>query len=399
MKTTKLSIPPGMQDFAPPLCGQRSLLESKARGVFARWGYEEVDVPLLEYMDVFTGVVGGVPEEGVFKCCDQDGRLLALRPDWTLPVARLAAMRMRDEKTLRLGYSGKVVSFRADRDGDLRESSQMGVELMGVPGPEGDAEIIALAVTTLLECGLTDFQVDIGQVGFFKGIVAEAGLSEEDSEELRRFVEEKNMFSIELALQQAKVPQGFKNRMMELPALYGGEEILDKAMGMSHHPLSVAAVENLRRVMDILKDYGLEQYISIDLGLVHAIHYYSGVIFRGMVEQVGYPLLTGGRYDGLLSEFGHDMPATGFGIGLQTLMAALQKKGDLPKVSLLDKIVGYDEASRVQAIGYIQKCRQQGLRVEQFLGKRDELAAYAAKKGAGEALWLGEQGMMAEEKL
>jgi ATP phosphoribosyltransferase regulatory subunit len=387
MLNGKTHLPPGTQDYLPVECAQKRDIEARARKCFAAWGYDEVETPCLEYMEVFRGNVGDYEQERMFKFSDSSGRLLALRPDITMPLARVASTKLVSRLPLRMYYIGEAFQFSgAEAAAGMREFTQIGVELMGQQGPLADAEVVALAIGVLKEAGLRDFQIDIGQVQFFKGLMQEAGLTDEQAEEARRLVEEKNMLAIEMQLQRAGIGGALRNRIMELPALYGGAEVLDQAEGFSANSDCRKAVNYLREMLSALSNYGLDEYVSIDLGMVHSINYYSGVIFRGISRHLGHQLLAGGRYDGLVEEFGRQLPATGFAFSLKPVLIALERQGALPDGKSVDAVALFSASDGKMPLKALERMRDDGLRVEQFYGSKVELAAYAKERKAGKAL-------------
>lgn len=395
MKKLKNRVPEGTQDYLPVECRHKRILQQKIERVFESWGFQPVETPAMEYLELFNAGVGAFEQERLFKLIDGQGRLNALRPDITMPLARLAATRMRDEELIRLFYQGNVYNFAGeDANGGLKEYTQMGVELMGEPGVDGDAEVIALSIRVMEAAGLTGFQLEIGQVEFFKGLMEEAGFAAEETEEIRELVERKNFLALELRLQQAGVHGRLKNNIMELPALYGDADVLRTARTYSTNRRCLAALDNIERILIILADYGLDRFVSIDLGMVQSIHYYSGIIFRGMVEHLGYPILTGGRYDHLVAEFGRDLPATGFAMSVKAMLIALERQGFLDTgPGPVDQMVGFDPDFRSQAIGIIEAARMGGKSVEQYFGDRDKLGQAARNRNAEEALWVGKNGI------
>jgi ATP phosphoribosyltransferase regulatory subunit len=381
--------PQGMQDDLPGACRLIRSLEEKAAAVFTQWGYEEIAPAIVEYMEVFTNRVSAFPQEAMFKFCDQQGRLLALRPDITTAAARVAATRLREEEILRLSYIGPAFSFSGeDHVGGLREYTQMGVELMGESAPDADAEVIALAITALKEIGLEDFQVDIGQVNFFIGLAEDAGLTGEAIEQLRQAVEQKNSLAIEMLLKQAHVEGKTRARIEQLPMLYGGREVLETARKYSSNPRCLQAVENIERILGILEEYGLSDYLSIDLGMVQSIGYYTGIIFRGICELMGAPILTGGRYDRLVGEFGRDMPATGFAMNVKPLLTALERRGKVKPSRAVDALVGYEPGARRQALDWMAQLREKGLRVRQSLDGLEQLKAMGERLPNVQIYWV-----------
>ena len=222
MASIKLFAPEGMQDYLPPERWHKQRIEKQMRELFASNGYNEIETPPLEYYNVLTRA-GSFSEEQLFKTCDQRGRLLAVRPDNTLPIARIIATRMRDEGLpVRVSYIQDICQFPVPKTGQLRAQTQAGIELMGEGGHYADAEVIAIAIRALLACGLREFQIDLGQTDFFKGLMEEAGLSGELSDELRAYVEEKNILSIELMQSRGDISDMVAQRIRQLPGLYGG---------------------------------------------------------------------------------------------------------------------------------------------------------------------------------
>lgn len=387
MNNQKTHLPPGTQDYLPEECAHKRQVEDKARRSFTTWGYDEIETPCLEYMEVFRGSIGDFESERMFKLTDGSGRILVLRPDITMPLARVAATRLSGRQPLRMFYVGNAFQFSgADAAAGMREFTQIGVELMGQEGPMADAEVIALAISVLREAGLKDFQIDIGQVLFFKGLMQEAGLTELQSEEVRRHVEDKNMLAIELMMQQAGISGSLRNRIMELPALYGGPEVLATAGRMSSNSVCRAALDYLKRTLDALSNYDVDDYVSIDLGMVQSINYYSGIIFRGISKYFGNQLLAGGRYDGLVEEFGRKLPATGFAFALKPVLIALERQGGFSGSPAIDAVACFAETDGPLPQRALQVLRDKGLRIEQFYGSCGELTAYACGRGARTAI-------------
>ena len=355
--------PEGVQDYLPVECYNKVRIEAGMAKCFHRSGYNRVDPPMFEFMDVFASGVGAVRVEQMIKFVDQTGRILVLRPDLTVPIARMAATRLRGEKPPhRLYYIGNV--FKAQpTSGGQREVVQAGVELLGVNSPEGDAEVIALAVEALKSAGLAGFALEIGQVEFFKGMMEEAGLTGEQTEELRGYVDEKNMLSIELFMREHQVSSKHRERIMQLPALYGKEEVLKKAESLTQNERALSALETLREVYDYLKAFGLSQYVTFDLGMLYSLDYYTGLIFRGIADPIGAPILSGGRYDTLTGEYGAKMAATGFAVDLKPVLIALERQGRMEPAPGVDAVISASPKQRAEAYAYASALREKGRRV------------------------------------
>ncbi len=369
MSTSRFQIPEGMQDIYLGECVRKRCVEQQLRTLFLRSGFMEIETPMLEYYRTFDDEVYGFDAQHVWKTFDRQGRVLTLRPDSTIPAVRIAASRLKGEPLpLRLCYIQNVAAFPTDGSAALCESTQAGVELMGERSAQADAEVIALAIDSLRKAGLKEFQIDLGQVAFFKGFMQEAGLLPEQIETLRRYVEEKNILAMQLYLRECAVPSEVSSRLMKLPQLYGDESVLDQAEGITGNSLCREAITNLRQILSTLEVYGCKEYISIDLGMVHAVNYYSGMIFRGITGHLGKPLLSGGRYDGLPARFGRAMPATGFGLSISLLLAALSRQGDAFPSPAVDVALGVKKHGLPAALKWAEQKRGEGFNVSLMYG-------------------------------
>lgn len=319
--------PEGLTDILVDECDTKFRIETAIRGVFAKHGYHMVQPPTFEYYDVYDAAAATKPEN-MFKFFDTNGRMLALRPDLTTSVARIAATKPMGELPYRISYSGNA--FRNDEAFSLarqREFSQMGVELIGDDSAKADSEIIGIAIESLLESGVSDFQIDMGQVDYFKGLSEQAGLDEKQSDSLRSKINDKDFVAIEYMLDELKLEPALKEALLELPKMFGGIDIAHSAL---ENPVlcekSRKAIENLIAVYDILRENGLESHIAIDLSMVPNLDYYTGIIIKGFTKGVGFPVCSGGRYDNLTAKFGRKLPATGVAMGLERIMTAIAEK-------------------------------------------------------------------------
>lgn len=397
MKLEKLQLPEGMQDILPGECREKRIIEEKIRGLFTSHGFSEIETPLLEYFRTVDDQVYGFDEAAVWKTFDRRGRVLALRPDSTIPAVRIAASHLKDSPLpLRLSYMQTVLSAPQENGGSLCESTQAGVELMGEGSAMADAESIALAIEAFEMAGLRDFQIDLGQVSFFKGFMEEAGLAPAKADVFRALVEEKNALAMELFLRSHQVPAAVSKRLMALPSLYGDESVLDEAWRITENKSCRGAIENLRDIISILDVYGYRKYITIDLGMVHAVNYYSGIIFRGITPHLGQALLSGGRYDGLPGTFGRPMPATGFGLSLKLLMTALSRQGKKMEEAKPHVLLGTDQQGLSIALEYAKRMRKQGKIVAMEYGASPDALMAMVRGGQGRlAAWV-EKGNIVE---
>ncbi|MDE7428601.1 MAG: ATP phosphoribosyltransferase regulatory subunit, partial [Lachnospiraceae bacterium] len=260
------------------------LLSEKIRG----YGYRDIQTPTFEFFDVFSKEVGTTPSKELYKFFDKEGNTLVLRPDFTPSIARCAAKYFMDEDVpIRLWYQGNTFSNTSNLQGKLKESTQMGAELIGDPSVYADAEMIAMTIVALSHAGLSEFQISVGNLEFFKGICAQAGLDEDTELELREFISGKNYFGAEELLDSIHVPVQDKDALLKVSELFGSVEILQEAKKAVSNERSLAAIERLERLYRVLTDYGVEKYVSFDLGMLSKYNYYTGIIFKGYTYGVG----------------------------------------------------------------------------------------------------------------
>lgn len=383
MKRWKTHTPEGVLDVLENECAVKRSVEDGIMQTFKSSGYFEVQTPTFEFYDVFSDEGSEIDQSSMFKFFDRNGRILVLRPDLTTPIARICATKYGDfTSPKRISYVGS-----AYRDGDTvagaiqKEFTQAGIELIGNSSPEADAEVIATTIRALLMCGLEEFQIDIGQAEFFKGIMEQTGLDEETTELIRRLIDQKSFVAVGELADGYKIDKDLKELILELPNLFGGIEIIE---GIKTKPLGErarAALDNLIEIYSILEDYGYEKYVSIDLGMVQGLNYYTGVIIKGFTYGVGFPVCGGGRYDNLIGEFGREMSATGVAIGIERVISALNHKKIEFETPAVHTLVCYD-AERSTAFKIADGLRKSGLCVEMWLGGGN-VEEYAKSRGIG----------------
>lgn len=330
MKRWNIYTPEGMQDILFDRCYVKRELENQIRQLFLSSGYREAETPTVEFYDVFSGDQSLIPQEGMFKFTDQQGRILVLKPDMTIPMARVAATKLKENLwPVKCCYIGNTFSYNELGGGKQKEFTQAGVEILGIKSPEADAELIALAVQALQLAGIEEFQIDIGQVDFFRGLMEQSGLTPEEAEEIRELIDTKDFVGVEHLVNQHSIPQDLKELILNLPRYFGSTELIEALEKKNVSGKALKALEYLKKVLEILSDWGFEKYVSIDLGMVQSMNYYTGIVFRGFTYGVGFPVLSGGRYDNLLQRFGRDLPATGFSIGVNMILTALERQKKL----------------------------------------------------------------------
>lgn len=355
-------LPAGVRDTFGTECRWLETLRKRLTRAFEAAGYEPVRSAAVEYYDTYASVRNAVAQERMFKFTDGDGKLLVLRPDATLSIARIAATRFPRERVRFYYFADK---WDARETGGLREREvfQAGVERFGEQGAYSDAQTIAFAVECLKQAGLKNFIVDIGHAGYLKGILEECGLSRAAAEEVRAHVYGKDTLSAELALKKAGADAKTVNEVLALPALFGGAEVLAKADALTQAASARAAVAHLREVYALLSDMGYADYLRFDMGAVKSLSYYSGIVFSGLAKNTGAPVLSGGRYDDLAGDFGKSIPAVGFAIGFKRLMLALERQGGVPDSEEESVTVVCEKGAEGRAYAEFLRLMREGKRV------------------------------------
>src|SRR3954469_17088551 len=328
-------IPPGTKILLGRAARRRRVLERVVCSVFEGWSYEEIIPPIFDYYDVFIKGMGRGLEEQVYRFIDREGNILALRPEFTSLVAKTAVTRLGSlSKPIRLYYSGEVLRFEKPKGGRQREFAQIGIEHFG-GGKQADIEILLIAVEAMQRLGIADFQINLGSVDFFGGIVDRIGLPEDLITKLKSALNFKDQPALETLLLSLPVEERRKNILRAIPHLTGGREVLREARSLIRNPRSVAAVDHLEEIHSIFDKLGLARHLTIDLGEVRGFDYYTGILFRAYIPQLGFEVASGGRYDGLTATFGESLTAVGFSFSLDRLeqISAPQWNSEEPQPS------------------------------------------------------------------
>ena len=383
-----MNIPEGLNDLLPEEVLKRRLLENKISQIFTQWGYQEIITPTFEFYDILAKGAGSIMKKEMIKFFDREGNIIALRPEMTTPLARVTSTKMQQEpKPLRFYYMGNVFRYDNFKVGGQREFYQAGVELIGANNKEADAEVIALAVECLKNNGLKNFFIDIGHINFFNGIMQSIKAKEKRKLEIKEAILNKDFVLLEKILSFSDIKDREKELILKMPTLRGREEVLEEAEKMINNRLSLSALKEIKKVYNLLRDYGLEEYVLIDLGIIRDFDYYTGIIFEGYTDYLGFPICGGGRYDKLCSKFGENLPSTGFAVGLERLIMALERENinslDLKKP---DQYLVYYQNNKdnfKKALKAAKNLRKKGLIVELEVGKREfaEVLNYARSKG------------------
>lgn len=324
MNRFRISTPEGTRDLLFSSCRALRQTENTIRASLENRGYSEIITPAVEYFDVFAQANPELDQEQMLKVIDRSGRICVVRPDNTTPIARIAATRL-DNAALpvRLYYSQKVFRSVVGGHGHKGEFLQVGAELIGADGLEADKDILSAAFGALTETGAAGFRIELGHAEIYKALIEELGVDAAAAESIRRLIENKSF----AALGDTLSPYGDRpaaGALRAMPQLFGGMEVLDQVEALTGNVRVLGAVSYLRRLYRALDETGYGDRIMIDLGLVHEMDYYTGVMFRGYIGGAGAAILAGGRYNALCAKFGKDMPAGGFGIDVESVAESLQ---------------------------------------------------------------------------
>lgn len=381
MENRRLHTPEGVRDIYSRECRQKLYLQEELHRIFRQYGFQDIQTPTFEFFDIFSSEIGTIPSKDLYKFFDREGNTLVLRPDYTPAIARCAAKYYPEENMpLRFCYAGNVfINESAVYQGRLKETTQMGAEMIGDDTVEADSEMISLVINLLLQAGLEHFQVEIGQVEFFKGLLEEGGIDEETAADLREQIALKNYFGVEQVLAEQNICSGLKEVFLKLPELFGSVEVLDKAKQMTKNARSLAALERLEKIYEILKVYHLEKYISFDLGMLSKYQYYTGIIFKGFTAGTGESLVKGGRYDNLLGLFGKQAPSIGFTLLLDMLITSLSRQGIHIPTGAANKLYLYRKEQLKQAVAAAAAKRKMGENIELIcMDEKHTLEGYVA---------------------
>lgn len=369
--------PDGTRDLMFSDCVLRNETLEKATRLFESRGYRQIMTPAIEFYDVFNSASGHFPQQDMYKLSDTHGRLMVLRPDCTIPIARLTATRLtKMPMPLRIFYSQNVYRVNHDLRGKRNEIFQTGVELIG-SGSElrSDLEVAELAVSCLSGIAGDNFRIELCHIGYFKAIIDSLEADADTKERIRSSIEKKNYAALSdllLPYESSRAAQALK----KLPRLFGGEEVFDKAYELFDNEAAKQALDYLRKIYEMLRELDLSGRLLIDLGLVAQAEYYTGLLFRGYFGGIGEPVLSGGRYDGLIDDFGANLSATGFGLDVD-LACTAAPHNEPPRTGIM---VFAPPQLWARSIAYIRELNANGERVENSaFDTPDEALAFARR--------------------
>lgn len=335
-----LHTPDGVRDIYGREYENIKYVRKTIADVISSYGYTDIQTPSFEYFDVFSKEVGTIPSRELYKFFDKENETLALRPDFTPSIARCAAKYFMDEtNVLRFSYIGSTFQNISSLQGKYSEVTQEGAELIGDETVYGDAEMVSLLIECLLQTGLENFRISIGEVDYFKGLCREAELSFEDEHELRDYISSKNPIAASKLLESLDISLEMKDKLLMITDTFADHSMLSELAADAGNDLSAKAIERLSRLYDLLKIRGYDKYVAFDLGMLSKYQYYTGIVFKAFALGSGSSIATGGRYDTLLSYFGKNAPAVGFVILPDEVEKLLERQGiEFPREETISEI-------------------------------------------------------------
>lgn len=388
-------IPEGCSDMLFEDCSRKVQIIDSLRNLYTSRGFREIMSPTLEFYDVFNRDSSSIEQEKMYKLFDSTGRILVLRPDLTTPIARIAATKLKEEAyPIRVCYSGNVFRVNEIWDGKKSEITQSGIEILGIQSLKADTEAIVTSIEALLSSGVKNFKIEIGQAEFFRGIIEDIDMTQDEIETLRMLVERKNYTSLGefVEAREYKIGRDTADALRYLPGLFGGIDVLNKARNIVKIQRALKAVDSVEEIWNAIKSIGLESYLAIDLGMVQHINYYTGVIFRGYSNELGSNILSGGRYDNLSGYFGKAIPAVGFAVNVDGVMQVLERQGGNNYSKCGRFLIFFDDKYMNKAYKLSERLREKGFTAEMsLLENLDRCLEYCSSKSIDRIVWFADE--------
>lgn len=364
MNEKLLHTPEGVRDLYDSLCKRKIAVQNTIHHILERYSFQDIQTPTFEYFDIFNMDKGSAPSNEMYKFFDRNNNTLVLRPDITPSIARCVAKYYSDEKLpIRLCYQGNTFLNTLQHQGKLSEFTQIGGELINDDSSAADAEIIACVISCLKAVGLKEFQIEIGEVEFFKGMIAEAGLDENTESKIREYIHMKNFYGLSEYVSKLDMPAKTKEAFSGFDSLFGGLEMIARAREYVTNETSLAALDRLEKVHAALDGYGYSDYVGFDLSMLNRYNYYTGIVFRGYTYGTGDAIVKGGRYNNLMSKFGKEAPSVGFAIYVDDLMNAISRnKIDVP-IDDSNLLILYEQEHQMEAIHLASTLREQDKKI------------------------------------
>lgn len=341
MSFLRFTLPKGFRDNLPVTAEHLHRLRGEILAELGLWGYRRVITPAIEFSEVIQQASGN--QRQLFQLVDpQTGEVLALRPDITPQIARVAATRLQaGDEVLRLAYYGHVYRLDDHSPYPRREIPQIGAELIGADSIYADVEVLALGVTSLRRSGLKTLKIDLGDVAIGRHYLDQLTLSEEDQQRVSQLFARKNHSDLERLLAERNQSAKLIGVLLELLDLYGDQTVLARARRILHAPETLRRIDEMEQVLVALEDHGISSEVLLDFGEARQWDYYTGRLFHVLVPGMGIPVLAGGRYNNLIGQYGAERAATGFAIDLDRLADAVPHAAETsPHIALHDAGAG-----------------------------------------------------------
>ena len=397
MEEKLLHTPDGVRDIYDSEYKRKRKVMSELHHVLELYSYRDIQTPTFEYFDIFSKEKGSAPSNEMFKFFDRDNNTLVLRPDITPSIARCVAKYYETEDLpIRLCYEGNTFTNKISHQGKLCEVTQVGGELVNDDSSAADAEILATVVDCIQASGLEEFQVEVGEVDFFKGVVEEAGLSVEEESHIRAYLQNKNFFGLQEYVKQLDISEHLKQVLVSFEHLFGGVDMLEQAQKLVQNRRSLEALDRLQKVYQALAFYHCEEHISFDLSMLSDFKYYTGILFKGYTYGTGAAIVRGGRYNALLRQYGKEAPAIGFAFVIDELMNAISRQKIEVVIEEQDIVILYQRDFQQKAVELGTTMRKEGRKVELIRMSQkktlDEYKAYAKREHFETLIYLDQAG-------
>ena len=349
----EIRIPQGMRDLTASQRRRKEALRKRIEDVFESFGYEKICTPTIEYAKTYQiGFTSSTDFSEMYRFLDQDGKMVMMRVDMTVPIARLCATRYSTANPpFRFRYCSEVFKIRHTFAGKRSQVTDCGIELIGLD-ENSDIEVLYTALKVLEQIGTKEYRLEIGNSGFFRVAAEKLNLSEEQRTTLADLIDRKSLVELQEYLEKMDVSDEIQTFLQRLPLLGGGSEILNEAMESSFCEELKQEVRKLMKLDEDLRKLGVMDHVSYDFGKIPHLDYYTGIIFEGYVSGVGTSVLSGGRYDSLVGRFGRDLPACGFSIKLDVLLDVLD---EVEKKVIR---IGYPKGKETEALIYSETYRK-----------------------------------------
>ncbi len=352
-------LPEGIDELMPEQAAQLETLRRKLIDKMQGWGYKLVFPPLVEYLDSLLTGTGKALDLQTFKLTDQmSGRLMGIRADFTPQIARIAAHNLRDHKgVLRLCYIGNVLHTLPTGQGTSRNPIQLGAEIYGHAGPESDMEIVQLMIEMLASVDLdNDLLLDLGHVGIYRGLAKDAGLSEEQEQELFAALQRKEITQIASLLSDYQLSPENHSMLLALAELNGGVEILQQAKQVLNKASESVqkSLNTLQTMANLMMQRLPNVVLNFDLAELRGYHYHTGLVFAAYQADSSQAIAMGGRYDDIGADFGHAQPATGFSLDLKAIASQLpveDEEQDVITVEWSDDVTQQQKIAELRSQG------------------------------------------------